>query len=166
MVEKQEFSPFPMKLLGTEPLYIAANTDARPYIFDAVKGLEAEGKTVVITDSYLFTPNNDTTYSDFVRDVLLTMKAKNIIWAAYRNAEDPAVCSTVVAALQAQGCTFEAKTAEIHDRYWFCLESNKAIAMNSINSIGKRSSSITFVDEIDKKDLKADLIAQGVISND
>lgn len=165
-IEKQEYSDFPMKLLGTETLYVPAGENGRPYVFDALGELDSKGKTVVITDSYLFTPANDTTYADFVRDVLLTLEARKIIWASYRNKENPAVRSAVVTALQAQGCAFECKTAEIHDRYWFCPESNKAIAMPSINSIGNRSSSITIVDDIDKNDLKADLIAQGVISND
>lgn len=165
MVEKQEYSAFPMKLLGTETFYVPAGENGRPYVFDAIKELDAEGKTVVITDSYLFTPANDSTYANFVRDVLLALKAKKIIWTAYCNREDAAVQAAVVTALQTQGCAFEHKTAEIHDRYWFCPESNKAIAMPSINSIGKRSSSITSVDDVDKQDLRSDLITQGVISD-
>ncbi len=165
-IEKQEYSNFPMKLLGTETLYVPAGVNGRPYVFDAIGELDSKGKTVVITDSYLFDPAGDSTYSDFVRDVLLALNAKKIIYTSYAGKGYRAIRNAVIPVVQAQGCTIEYRPAEIHHRYWFCIESNKAIDMPPINSIGKRSASITFVDDIDKKDLKADLIAQGVISND
>ena len=35
-IEKQEYGNFPMKLLGTETLYVPSGENGRPYVFDAV----------------------------------------------------------------------------------------------------------------------------------
>jgi hypothetical protein len=157
---------FPIAFLGTETLIVRPGESAKPKVITAVTELDAEGKTVIITDSYLFESFGDPDYKDEILDVLLSLKAKKIIYTSYAGKGEKAVRDPVIAALLAQGCTVEYKTAKIHDRYWFCLETNKAIAMNSYNGIGKRTSSIFTLDEQDKKDLRADFIAQGIIIDD
>lgn len=164
-VDKQGNEAFPMEFLGTQTLIVCGGEAAKPTVITALVELDAEGKTVVITDSYLFESCHDAGYKAEIQDVLLSLKAKKIIYTSYRGAGEKAVREPVIAALQAQGCAVEYKAAQIHDRYWFCLESNQAIAMNSFNGIGKRTSSIFSLNEQDKKDLKADFIAQGVINN-
>lgn len=165
-VDKQGNEAFPMEFLGTETLIVRTGEVAKPKVIAAVMELDAEGKTVVITDSYLFDSFGDPNYKNEILDVLQSLKAKKVIYTSYVGKGEKAVREPVITALQAQGCTVEYKAAQIHDRYWFCLETNKAIAMNSYNGIGKRTSSIFILNEQDKKDLKADFIAQGVISDD
>lgn len=164
-VDKQGIEAFPMEFQGTQTLIVRPGEDAKATVLKAVAELDAEGKTVVITDSYLFDSSADAGYKDEIQDILLSLKAKKIIYTSYCGRGEKAVREPVIAALQAQGCSVEYKAAQIHDRYWFCLESNQAIAMNSFSGIGKRTSSITSLTEQDKKDLKSDFIAQGVISN-
>ena len=165
-IEKQENSSFPMRFLGTETLIVRVGEDAKPKVLAATAQLDAEGKTVIITDSYLFESCGDASYQNTILDILLALKAKRIIYTSYRGEGERAVREPVIAALRAQGCIVEYKAAEIHDRYWFCIETNKAISMNSYNGIGKRTSSINILDDQDKADLKSDFIAQGVISGD
>lgn len=164
-VDKQGNEAFPMEFLGTQTLIVRGGEAAKPTVLTALAELDAEGKTVVITDSYLFESCGDAGYKDEIQDVLLSLKAKKIIYTSYRGAGKKAVREPVIAALRAQGCDVEYKAAQIHDRYWFCLESNQAISMDSINEIGKRTSTIFTLTEQDKKDLRADFIAKGVISN-
>lgn len=93
---------------------------------------------VIITDSYLFESSGESTYQDIVRDILLSLNARKIIYVSYRGQGERAVREYVKVALQARGYLLEYKAAQIHDRYWLCLESGKAITMNSIGGLGKK----------------------------
>jgi len=166
IADKQGNEAFPMEFLGTETLIVRPGEAAKAKVIAALTELDAEGNTVVITDSYLFISSGNPDYKDEILDVLCSLKAKRIIYTSYVGKGEKAVREPVIAALQAQGCAVEYRPAKIHDRYWFCLETNKAIAMNSYSGIGKRTSSIISLDEQDKINLKTDFIEQGVIEND
>lgn len=164
-VTKIKSSAFPMDFTGNETLIVKVGDDGKACAINALQTLEATNKTVIITDSYLFESSGESTYQDIVRDILLSLNARKIIYVSYRGQGERAVREYVKVALQARGCLLEYKAAQIHDRYWLCLESGKAITMNSIGGLGKKTSTITMLESEEVSDLIDELKTQGVISD-
>lgn len=164
-VTKIKSSPFPMEFTGNETLIAKVGADGKALAINELKKLEAASKTVIITDSYLFESGGNSAYQDTIRDVLLSLDANKIIHVSYQGPGERAVREYVKAALHAQGCLFEYKAAQIHDRYWLCLENGKAISMNSIGGLGKKTSAITTLEPEEVSDLLDELKIQGVISD-
>ena len=164
-VTKISSTPFPMQFTGNETLIAKVGVDGKALAINELKKLEAESKTVIITDSFLFESGGESNYQDTIRDILLSLGANKIIHVSYRGQGEQTVREHVKNALHAKGCLFEFKAAQIHDRYWLCLESKKAISMNSISGLGKKTSSITTLEADEVSDLIYELKAQGVISN-
>lgn len=164
-VRKIENTPFPIEFTGNETLIARVGADAKKVAIDALAGLDACGKTIITTDAYLFAANSDAMYKDTVKDVLLSLKAKEIIHTSYVRKDSQPIHDYVVNALSAQGCTFVQKNSQIHDRYWLCLENKKAIVMNSISGLGKRTSTITELTAEEVTDLLAEFKAQGIIAS-
>ena len=163
-IQKIENTPFPMEFTGNETLIARVGADAKKIAIDALVGLDACGKTVITTDAYLFAANSDGTYKDTVKNVLLSLKAKEIIHTSYVRKDSQPIRDYVVHALSAQGCTFVQKISQVHDRYWLCLENKKAIVMNSISGLGKRTSTITELTAEEVEDLLEEFKAQGIIA--
>lgn len=157
---------FPMSFTGDNTLIAKKGADMKTLVMEALKKLEADGKTVVITDSYIFESNGDTTYKQTVCDILLALNAKKIIFASYRGKGEKAVRNHVQQVLNEKGCTIEFKKDDIHDRYWICLENGNTLLMNSLDGIGKRTSSILQITSDDVKDLISELKTQGVIDDE
>lgn len=132
---------------------------------NALDELGAEGKTVVITDPYLYSTHNDQTYIANIIDILTGLKASKIIYVTSGKIQDSVMENQVISALNAQGCEYEKKTApKIHDRYWLCVENKKAVETGtSLNGIGKKISRIDNVSEGDVASLINILHTQMVI---
>ena len=83
--------------------------------------LNASGKTVIITDSYLYNSHGDESYIVAVIDILKSLRAKKIIYTPRRSGFDLTMEKRVIAELNTQGCAYERKklknTCKIHDRY-------------------------------------------------
>lgn len=165
-ITKIKSSSFSVEFTGNETLIAKVGINGKALAINELKKLEATNKTVIITDSYLFESGGDPTYKDIICDILLSLNAHKIIHVSYQGPGERAVRGYVKNALQAQGCLFEYKEAKIHDRYWLCLDNEKAISMNSISGLGKKTSTITTLETGEVSDLIDELKTQGVISDD
>lgn len=127
--------------------------------------LDAAGKTVVITDPYLYNSRGDRTYIAKVIDIITAIKASSIIYVTSKAVQDSGMENQVIASLSAQGCKYENKPSpEFHDRYWICVESKKAITTGtSLNGIGNKISAINRVSTEDTTELINILRTQNVI---
>lgn len=159
-------SAFPMSFTGNNTLIAKKGADMKTMVTEELKKLGADGKTVVITDSYIFESNGDAAYKQTLCDILRKLKAKKIIFASYRGKGEKAVRNYVEKALDADGCNVEFKKDEIHDRYWICLENGNALLMNSLDGIGKRTSTILQLASDDVQDLISELRSQSVIEDE
>lgn len=165
-VTKINSSSFPMEFTGDETLIVKVGDDPKTTAINGLKQLNAAGKTVVVTDAYLFESHQDPDYADLVRDILLSLKAKKIIHAPDNGPGEKKVRDYVKTALQAQGCQFEYKKSKIHDRYWLCLDNGNAIVMSSINNLGKKTSTLKPLATEEVTDLREQLTAQSVLDDD
>jgi hypothetical protein len=126
--------------------------------------LNAAGKTVVITDSYLYHSNNNESYIVAVIDVLKSLKASKIIFATRHKVQDENMEKRVIAALKSQNCSYETKQSKMHDRYWLCLENGRAIHIGtSLNGIGTAVSRISLLTDEEVTALKKNMQAQSII---
>lgn len=161
-------NPFPMTFTGENTLVVRSgkNEDWRQILKEEMKQLEADGKTVVITDSYIFQPDDSTTYKEDLVDVLRTLNAKEIIFTSYVGFGPKKIRNYVKTELEKTGIIVKMKEADIHDRYWVCKENGIVVSSNSPNGIGKRTSSIRLESDNDAKEILQDLIDQKVFEDE
>lgn len=156
--------PYPMSMMGDNPLYVFSGTDMLSTVLANIPYLESTGKTVVIADHYLMRPKSgDPDFGAKVAQILSSLQACRLVMITERRPEDQTIISAVENVLTAQGCSFEYSNADIaHDRYWACVENGKGLLMNSLNGIGVRSSEILSLPAEDVQDFLLDVRNHGV----
>lgn len=121
-----------------------------------LSGLDAEKKTVVISDEYFFpTPSKggDATYYQKLIKLLLSLKCQRIVYTNHPGY--PTAYQQVQVALAANGIVLDniVTTTPIHDRYWICPESRKGFTTGtSPNGMAGKLSQINWipVEDVDK----------------
>jgi len=159
---------FPMTFTGENTLVVRTGKhgDWSQILKEEMKQLDAKGKTVVITDSHIFLPDDSTTYKEDLLDVLKSLNAKEIIFTSYKGFGQKVIRNYVEAELKKIGVTVKMKSTEIHDRYWVCKENGKVVSANSPNGIGKRTSSVLLMPDDDAKEILQDLTDKKVFENE
>lgn len=161
-------SPFPMTFTGENTLVVRSGNhgDWSQILKEEIKQLDAKGKTVIITDSHIFLPDDSATYKEDLVEVLKSLNAKEIIFTSYKGFGQKIIRNYVEAELKKVGVIVKMKSTEIHDRYWVCKENGKVVSANSPNGIGKRTSSITLESENDAKIILQDLTDKKVFEDE
>lgn len=154
---------FPMTFVGDNTLIAKVGSDWKQIFSNIIAQLDAGGKTVITTDTYIFCTDGSTTYKEDLVNMLLTMNAKKIIFGSYKSVGNRTIRNYVEQTLKANGLEVEFKTVAAHDRYWICLENEKAFLAGSLNGIGKNIVSVLPLPAEDVIALKEDLSNQGVI---
>ena len=127
--------------------------------------LDASGKTVLITDPYLFPKQADATYPNDLIYLLKELSASKIIYCA-----DPksnrVLYNRVVSELHASGTSliFTTALSECHDRFWYCPETEKCVILGtSLNGIGKKICRVDTLNDTEVLELKQLFVEAGVI---
>ena len=101
-------SPFPMSFSGDNTLFVPKGGSMLSAVSSIIGVLNSNGKTIVITDSYLFKSNNtNANYTSELVQILTSLKAKKIVFVSDQGWGDTAIRSTVENALSSNGCSFE-----------------------------------------------------------
>lgn len=118
-----------------------------------IPGLDAEKKTVIITDEYFFpTPSKggDSTYYQNLTNLLFTIKCAKIV---YTNRPcNPTAYHQVQSSLASNGIGLDniITTTPIHDRFWICPESNKGFTTGtSPNGMDRKLCNINWLPTAD-----------------
>lgn len=149
---------------GTNNFICGAGGDMKTTAITQLKKLEAKGKTVIITDPYLFKIGTDQSYGNDLKDILLSLEAKMIIWCSGKS--ETTLYNNIDTVLSANGCTLVHNRTlnDCHDRFWYCVENNKAVVFGtSLNGLCRK---ICLVDELtsqDANELKSELTNRNVI---
>ncbi len=154
---------FPVKFNLDNPFICGTTDTLKTVAMRELAKLTAEGKTVYITDPYLFKTNNDQAYASDLQDILLSLKANRIIYCA-RMIHDPALFHSVETALASQGCTLTHNSllTDCHDRFWLCPESNSAVIFGtSLNGLCKKICRVDTLSEEEVSELKKVLTGAG-----
>lgn len=96
--------------------------------------LDSEGKTVIITDPYLFkAPANQPDYTNNLKTLLRNLKAHKLIWSGIVTPANSICYADVIADLNTIGCslTVQTVTRPFHGRQWICAESKKGITVDT-----------------------------------
>ena len=140
--------------------------DRKTVAIDELKKLCAEGKTVVITDNYLFSDDkNNQNYVQELTEILKSLKAREILCCVPKEKSNT-ICPQVQTALAARQCTLKQKTEmeDWHDRFWFCVESEKAVVFGtSLNGLCKRICRVDELSSDEVAELKAELMKCHII---
>lgn len=102
--------------------------------------LNAEGKTVYITDPYLFASHDDVAYETELLEILKGLKAKEIHYCT-TNLNGSDLYNNIKTKLEAEKCILTQDLFQIdcHDRFWLCKESGKAVIFGtSLNGLCKK----------------------------
>lgn len=141
---------------GENPLISEQGEMLTDGLKDWIKKIDSIGNTVIITDPYLFHSDNKEKYKTEIKNVLLSLKAKKIIWISSKNPKDLILENDVKTLLSENQCDYERKNIKEHDRYWICVEKNKGFVMGtSANGFEKYTTYILEQPEDDVKKLLA-----------
>lgn len=136
------------------PFATDGSLDFKAVLEPELEKLGTEGKTVIITDSYLFKPAaNQNDYCSNLKDLLKNLKAREIIHSGY-TPRDLAVLNDVTNFLNSNGCTLTINdvTPAYHGRYWICVETKKGITVDvSLNGFQSKRGYVheTPIDEVE-----------------
>ena len=134
-----------------------------PFITD----LDAQNKTVIITDPYLFPsprPGGDALYYQKLEQLLRKLNCNQIIYTAPPKSLTD--FSRIKATLAANGIQLDNRTITIpiHDRYWICLENQKGFFTGtSPNGMMNKLCQINSLSSDDITDLLAKFSAENII---
>ena len=127
--------------------------------------LDAENKTVVITDPHLFPRNHGQQYQSELVGLLCGIKASKYRYCSLR-LDNQRLFNDVCSDLSAQGIALERTNACIdsHDRFWYCPDNEKCMSVGtSPNGVGTRIFEIHMLAADDTAEIKHKLIAAGVL---
>lgn len=160
-------APFPIEFTGDNTLFVPKGDDMLTSVLAVSKELKSEGKTVVITDSYIFKPKPvNANHVNEVIKVLTSLKAKKIVFVSERGWGDKTIRTSVEQALSSQGCTVEYHSKKnIHDRLWICVEEKTGLDMHSLNGIGISTCVLTPLLQADVEAFIQYLVQRGVLNN-
>ena len=146
--------PFGANFYDENALICNIGAELREVLVPELAKLDAAGKTVVITDSYLFSSYGEETYRRDVIGLLCGMHASAVIVAAGSDPQDTEMENRLWEALREQRCTYVRRRGRIHDRYWLCPESGKALQVGtSLNGVGRKVFGIQLLPEEDVQTL-------------
>lgn len=107
--------------------------------------IDAEDRTVYVTDPYLFpafsNPTDEAPYETDLCEILERSGAKVIVFCA-KEKKNAALFTRVESHLNSRGIclTFDNRLSDCHDRFWYCPETEKCIVFGtSLNGIGKKT---------------------------
>lgn len=149
------------------PLIVDTNMEGVTVATQELAKLDADGKSVIITDPYLFHISSDLSeYEAELTTVLSSLNCKEIKFCVKTiNNADTILFESVKSTLRSTGCTINhfAIDENFHDRFWYCPETKKCIVFGtSLNGLGKRVSMVTTLDNDDIEALHNVLIAKGL----
>lgn len=128
--------------------------------------LDAAGKTILITDPYLFPTGADATYPQDLLFLLKGLAANEIIYCA-KSKKNASLYQYIETELQKIGTTLSFNTSlePCHDRFWYCPETEKCVIFGtSLNGIGKQICRIDTLSESETSALKQLFITAGIIN--
>lgn len=117
-----------------------ANGSRKMVAIDGLKHLEAEKKSVLVTDPYLFPKCSDTIYEQELLEILKSLKASEIRYCA-DNIGNSSMYNTIQTQLSKEGCRLVHNQFldDCHDRFWLCVETEKAVVFGtSLNGLCKQ----------------------------
>lgn len=128
--------------------------------------LSADGKTVLVTDPYLFPNSPDGAYSADLEALLKGLGAAKIVYCAKTTRND-AFYRRMQAALGAAGTVldFTNRLSDCHDRFWYCPETEKCLVFGtSLNGIGRKICRIDMLTPEETAELKRYFVRAGIIN--
>ena len=161
----EKIEKFNVTFNAQNTLICGRDEDLLTVVSQELKKLNAKGNTVYITDPYLFPINCDMDYEDDLKTLLRNLEASKIIYCAGR-IRNQSLYTAIQNDLQTQNIqmTFDARLTDCHDRFWFCLNTDKCMVFGtSLNGIGKK---ICRIDELKADEvavLKAELKSRGIL---
>ena len=156
--------PFPGRFTNENP-FIGGQGTTIADITRELQKLDAENKTVVITDPYLFPRNHGQQYQSELVGLLGGIKASKYRYCSPR-LDDLQLFNDVCNDLSVQGIVLERTNACIdsHDRFWYCPENEKCMSVGtSPNGVGTKLFEIHMLAADDTAEIKRKLIAAGVL---
>lgn len=158
---------FPQEF-NAQNTFISGNTDVLLNIAPAeLAKLNAENKTLLVTDPYLFPPKPYQAYKGELLTILRSTKAKTIVFCA-KSKINNTLFQEVYNDLQKQGVqlTFDTRLEECHDRFWYCPETEKCVIFGtSMNGIGRKICRIDMLRDDEVVELKKYFTDAGIISS-
>lgn len=128
-------------------------SDTASFMMDQLLGLESTGKTIIITDNYLFPQNYDFTYENDLKKVLCFLKAKEIRYYGNQNLLNNNFFQKIKQILKSVGTeiTFY-NISDFHDRFWINKDTLDGLVFGtSLNGIGRK---LCYFDAITRDDAK------------
>lgn len=129
--------------------------------------LDAESKTILVTDPYLFPPRPYSGYKDDLVTILCGTKAKAIVFCA-KEKKNASLYQEVYDELNNKGIslTFDTRLEDCHDRFWYCPETEKCVIFGtSMNGIGRKICRIDTLRDDEVVELKKYFTDAGIISS-
>lgn len=162
------FENFPAEFCAQNTFIIGSNATLLTIASTQLAKLNADGKTVLVTDPYLFqNDSNGGTYQSDLITLLSGLKASKIIYCAHQKSS-AAFFQQVHTALQAKGTVldFDNRLVGCHDRFWYCPETEKCVVFGtSLNGIGKKIGRIDMLTADEVKELKQYFISAGILAS-
>lgn len=141
------------------------NGTLRTVAINQLQKLDARDCRVIVTDPYLIPRQADAAYVSDIIDILKSLHAKSIVLCSGR-IYDMSLFQSIQTALQAEGCRFIHNSAlsDCHDRFWFCVEKNKAVVFGtSMNGLCRKICRIDELRNDEVMELKHELQMRGII---
>lgn len=149
---------------GSNNLIAGTAEDRKTLAVRVLQGLDSAGKTVILTDPYLFS-NYDQGYERDLKDILKSLRAAQIVYCA-ASVQNNALFLSVRTELQTHGCSLIHKNTltDCHDRFWYCVQSDKAAVFgNSLNGLCKRICRVDMLKPEEVAELRREFGSRGVL---
>lgn len=144
-----------------ENTFITKSGDTPESVIDRFPDIDSKGKTVVITDPYLFQQQDD----DYKKLLIKALKRLNATKIIYCNQQHPNRILFTEIRSSLCNCSLDYKKLErCHDRFWYCVETRRGFSTGtSLNGIGKKICSVDMLSDESNADFYQMLIDEGVI---
>ena len=159
---------FPSEFYAQNTFIVGSNATLLNEASTQLAKLNADGKTVLVTDPYLFQndPHGGTYQSDLIT-LLSGLNASKILYCAHQKSS-AAFFQQVQTALQSKGTVldFDNRLVGCHDRFWYCPETEKCVVFGtSLNGIGKKICRIDMLTEDETTELKQYFFSAGILAS-
>ena len=157
-----------LDLTSTNTFISNTGSDFLQNMSSFVTGLDAQNKTVIITDPYLFPSpqyGGNTLYYQKLEQLLRMLNCNQIIYTAHP--KHPTGFTCIKTALAANSIQLDNKTITIpiHDRYWICPENQKGFFTGtSPNGMKNKLCQISLLSSDDITDLLTTFRSENIIS--
>lgn len=156
---------FSIKYEGSNNFICGTSGDRKSIAKQNLQYLDSEKHKVIITDPYLFSSHSDAIYEQELLEILKSLKASEIVFCAGQTIND-SLFNCIRIHLQTEGCvlTHEKSLTDCHDRFWFCVETGKAVVFGtSLNGLCKRICRIDTLTNEEVNELKRELKNRGIL---